>query len=90
MGTILLHHLRDVIQALLSPTAFGRNMLPSWNFGDDQNTSAVAFIDKCLALGIMAGAHRVDAELFIQNSYIFFLKGIACGISEIGETLMPV
>ena len=65
-------------------------MLPSWNFGDDQNASAVAFIDKCLTLGIMAGTYRVDAEFFIQDSCIFLLKGIACSISEIGETLVPV
>ena len=86
---VLQNHLPYVFHRLILPTGI-TDVLPTRDFGEHQQTPAVTFVQKILALGIVAGAYRVAAQFLLQNPGILPLQGLRRGITHIGEALMAV
>ena len=65
-------------------------MLPAGNFGEHQQAYFVAPVDEVVALGIVAGAHRVAAQLVLQDVRVQPLSPGGHGIAHVGPALVPV
>ena len=89
VAPVLQNHLPHILHRLINPV-LAADVLPAGDFGEHQQTAAVAFIQEILALGIVAGADRVAAQLLLQNAGILPLHGFRGGVAHIGEALMAV
>ena len=69
VAPVLQNHLPHVLHRLILPP-LAADVLPAGDFGEHQQTAAVAFIQEILALGIVAGAHRIAAQFLFQNAGI--------------------
>ena len=85
----LAHHLAAVLQGLRLP-ALVANVPPAGHLGEHQQAQLIAGIQKCRALGGMAGAHRVAAKVFFQDLSIQPLDAVRHGIALIGVALVAV
>ena len=89
MIAILQHHLPGVLHCLLLP-AFVADMLPAGNLRQHQQSLAVTFVQKILALGIVGGADRVAAQLLLQDPGVLPLQPFRRSVAHIGIALVPV
>ena len=85
----LQHHLLGVHQGLGLPCV-AADVLPAGNFGEHQQAYLVAPVNKMLALGIVAGAHRVAAQLILEDVRVQPLGPGGHGIAHVGPALVPV
>ena len=89
MVPILADHFLRISHSLLLPL-LPANVLPAGDFREDQKPQLIAPVDKCMALGIMAGAHRIAAQLIFQDVRIQSLRSGRRRIAHIGPALVPV
>ena len=89
MVAVLLHHLLHIPACLLLPGAVA-DMLPAGDLHEHQQAQAVALVDEILALGVVAGAHRIAVQLLLENAGILPLQGFGGCVADVGEALVPV
>ena len=65
-------------------------MLPAGHLHEHQQAQLIAGIQKSRALGVVAGAHCIAAQLLFQQLGIQLLNAVRHGIALIGVALMPV
>ena len=89
MVAVLQDHVLHVLQRLIDPQRIA-DVLPAGDLGEDQDASAVAFVQEVVALGIMGGAHRVAAQLLLKDPGILPLEALGGGVAHVGVALMAV
>jgi len=85
----LADHLAAVLQCLGLP-GFIPDVLPAGHLHEHQQAQLIAGIQKSRALGVVAGAHCIAAQLLFQQLGIQLLNAVRHGIALIGVALMPV
>ena len=86
---ILLYHLPGIFYSLCLPRLV-TDVLPAGDFREDQNAQLIAAVKEVVGLGVMGGAHGVEAQLVFDQVSIPFLHGFRHGVAHIGIALMPV
>ena len=89
MIAALADHLAAVLQCLGLP-GFIPDVLPAGHLHEHQQAQLIAGIQKSRALGVVAGAHCIAAQLLFQQLGIQLLNAVRHGIALIGVALMPV
>ena len=89
MVAALAHHLTAVLQSLCLP-AFVTDVLPAGHLDKYQHAQLVTGVQKRRALGAVAGAHGVAAQIFFQDLGVQPLHTVRHGVALIGKALMPV
>ncbi len=89
MVPVLTDHFLCISYSLLLPL-LPADMLPAGDFREDQKPQFIAPVDKSVTLGIMAGAHRIAAQLIFQDIRIQSLPSGRRRIAHIGPALVPV
>ena len=80
-----LHHFAcQILPAAIS------DVLPARQFGKYQQACFITGVQKVPALRIVAGTHRVAAQLLLQNTGILPLQAFRRRIADIGIALVPV
>ena len=89
MVAALADHLAAVLQCLRLP-ALVADVLPARHLHKDQKPQLVAGVEEGLALGVVAGAHCIAAQLLFQDLGIQLLDAVRHGIALIGVALVAV
>ena len=89
MVAALAHHLPAVLQGLRLP-GFVADVLPAGHFGEHQQAQLVAGIQEGRALGVVAGAHGIAAQVLFDELGIQPLQAVRHGVALIGVALVPV
>ena len=89
MAAVLPHHIVHVPHGLLLPV-LPADMLPAGDLREDQKAQLVAAVQEGLGLGIVGGAHHIQAQLLPQDLRVPLLHIVGHGVAHIGIGLMPV
>ena len=86
---VLQHHLPDVFHRLILPGGVP-DVLPAGQLGEHQQAKPVALVQEILALGVVAGANSVTAQLLLQNAGVLPLEVLRGGIAHVRIALVAV
>ena len=86
---VLRHHLAHVLHGLILPGRVA-DVLPAGDFGEDQQTQAVALVDEVLALRIVRGAHGSALQLLLEDARVLALQMLGRGVADVGVVLVAV
>jgi len=89
MIPVLQNHLLQHMACQVLPGCV-TDVLPAGQLREDQKPHFITGIQKMLALGIVAGAHGIAAQLLLQDAGILPLQALRGGIADIRVALMPV
>ena len=89
VAAALADHLAAVLQSLRFPDVVA-DVLPAGHLHEHQQAQLIAGIQKSRALGVVAGAHCIAAQLLFQQLGIQLLNAVRHGIALIGVALVAV